>query len=180
MKHVLSFVLVCALSTVSAAATEMAPLSPQLQALNEGVGTWVYHGKLLQSPYAKAGNWDWNEECSWSANRIDLVCSFDMHWPDSNDHSVALSTYNTLDKSYWHYEIIDDYKGDKPVVSRMSVTANTWTETSVSADINGKATQHYRVVYTFMSPTKVEVSFHISKDGVHWETLGSGVGIKQR
>lgn len=155
------------------------PLSPQLQPLNIGVGAWTYHGKDLQTANSKAGDWTWDEKCGWSANRIYLVCSFAMNWPEGPDHSVSISTYNQTDKSYWHYEVLDDYKGNKPVISRMTVSGNTWIDTTENVAAGGKNTPHFRVVYQYTSPTRVEVRFQTSSNGMQWTTIGQGVGIKQ-
>ena len=158
---------------------EPQPLSPELQLLDRGVGKWIYHGRELQTAYSKAGKWTWEEDCGWSANRIYLVCSFDMRWPEGPDHSVSLTTYNMLDKAYWHYEIIDDNKGDKPVVSRMSIVGDEWTEISGGAEVNGKTAPHFKVTYRYASPTRVTVKFEMSKDGTHWTTLGDGEGMRR-
>lgn len=88
------------------------PLSPELQPLQKAVGKWVCHGQNLQTPYTKAGKW---EDCDWAANRIYVVCRFIMNWPAGPDHSLSVSTFNKVDNAYWHYEVIDDNKGSKPV-----------------------------------------------------------------
>jgi len=160
-------------------ARESVPQSSELQALEKGVGRWRYQGENLQTAYTKAGKWTWDVDCGWSANRIYLVCSFAMDWPEGPDHSLSVSTYNKVDKSYWHYEIIDDYKGNKPVVSRMTIAGDTWTDESENVDANSATAAHYRVTYRYVSSTEVQVSFEASADAVHWTRLGRGAGIKQ-
>jgi hypothetical protein len=155
------------------------PLSPELQPLQKAVGKWIYHGENLQTPYTKAGKWDWDVDCGWSANRIYVVCSFVMNWPEGPDHSLSVSTFNSLDKSYWHYEVIDDNKGSKPVVSRMTIDGDTWTDASDNIEADNNTASHYRVVYHYVSSTRVEVKFEVSTDGTHWKMLGQGQGIKQ-
>jgi len=95
------------------------------------------------------------------------------------DHSLSISTCNKLDKSYWHYEIIDDYKGNKPVISPMTIDGDTWTHTSDSVEARNKTASHYRVVYHYASLTRVQVKFEESTNGTHWTMLGQGEGIKQ-
>jgi hypothetical protein len=180
MKQFSRSLLLWILSFASACAAATAPLSPEFQPLDKAVGKWIYHGENLQTAYTKAGKWTWEVDCGWSANRIYLVCSFAMDWPEGPDHSVSISTYNRLDKGYWHYEVIDDYRGNKPVVSRMTVDGDTWTDASDNVDANGKTASHYRVIYRYASSTRVEVKFEISKDATHWTTLGEGEGIKQQ
>lgn len=160
----------------ASAATQ--PSSAALRRLNIAIGKWAYHGKNVQTPLTKAGNWTWDVDCRWTANGLFLVCSFTMNWPEGTDHSVSISTYNDLDKSYWHYEVIDDYHGNKPVISRMTVVGSTWTDSTDQVSANGAAASHYRVVYHYMSSTAVEVTFLTSKDGSRWTTLGHGEGIK--
>jgi hypothetical protein len=179
MKQFLKAAAIWMLAIAPAFAAETSSLSPQLQPLNVGAGTWTYHGKNLQTAYTKAGNWSWNQQCGWSANHIYLVCSFTMNWPEGPDHSVSISTYNQTDKSYWHYEVLDDYKGNKPVISRMTISGNTWIDTTENVAANGTTTPHFRVVYQYASPTRVEVKFQTSRDAIHWTTIGQGVGIKQ-
>jgi hypothetical protein len=179
MNQFSKFALIWMLSVASAFAANQVPLSPELQPLDRAVGKWIYHGENLQTAYTKAGKWAWDVDCDWSANRIYLVCSFVMDWPEGPDHSVSISTYNKLDKSYWHYEVIDDYKGDKPVVSRMTIEGDTWTDASDNVEANNNTASHYRVVYHYASSARVQVKFEISTDGTHWTTLGQGEGIKQ-
>lgn len=155
------------------------PLSPELQPLDRAVGKWIYHGENAQTAYTKAGKWTWEESCDWSANRIYLICSFAMDWPEGPDHSVSISTYNKVDKAYWHYEILDDYKGNKPVVARMTVAGDTWTDVSENVEAHSKTISQYRVVYDYVASTRVAVKFEISMDATHWITLGRGEGIKQ-
>lgn len=178
LSAVLAGVISLVVSFTAATAAQTPGLTPELQPLDKGVGTWIYHGKNLQTAFTKAGNWDWTVDCRWSANHIFLTCSFVMHWPEGPDHSVSISTYNKQDKGYWHYEIIDDYPGNKPVVSRMTIVGNTWTSSSESVSANGKTVGHYRVIYTYTSPTHVGVTFQESSDAVHWITLGHGEGVK--
>jgi len=171
------FLALCPLAAAFAA--NAVPLSPELQRLDRAVGKWNYHGENQQTGYTKAGKWTWEQDCGWSANRIYLLCSFVMNWPEGTDHSVSISTYNSLDNAYWHYEVIDDEKGNKPVVSRMTIVGDTWTDASDNLDANGKAAQHYRVVYHYASAARVEVKFEVSDDAIHWSSLGQGVGAKQ-
>jgi len=173
----LSWMSLLAITPVLGAGTP--PLSPELQPLQKAVGKWIYHGENLQTPYTKAGKWDWNVDCGWSANRIYVVCSFIMNWPEGPDHSLSVSTFNTVDKSYWHYEVIDDNKGSKPVVSRMTIDGDTWTDASDNIEADNNTASHYRVVYHYLSSTRVDVKFQVSTDGSHWNMLGQGEGIKQ-
>jgi hypothetical protein len=166
-------------SFATAAAAETTVLSSRFEPLDKAVGTWVYHGTNEQTAFTKAGSWTWTVDCGWSSNRIFLTCSFVMNWPEGPDHSISISTYNKLDKSYWHYEIIDDYPGNKPVVSRMTIVGNTWTDSSESVSANGKTASHYRVIYHYTSPTTVDVTFQESSDAIHWTVLGHGEGVKQ-
>jgi hypothetical protein len=179
MRQLMKLASIWILSMAPVFAADAVSMPPELQTLDKAVGKWVYHGENRQTAYTKAGKWTWDVQCGWSANRIYLVCSFVMNWPEGTDHSVSISTYNRVDKAYWHYEVIDDYKGSKPVISRMTVAGDTWTDSTDDVDANSKAARHYRVVYQYPSPGRVAVKFEISNDGVQWTTLGQGKGIKQ-
>ncbi len=179
MPHIFKIAFIWILLFAPAFAADAPPLSPELQTLNKSVGKWIYHGENLQTAYTKAGKWSWEVDCGWSANHVYVLCSFVMHWPEGTDHSVSVSTYNDVDKAYWHYEVLDDEKGNKPVVSRMTIVGDTWTDATQNADANGKTAPLYRVVYQYASSTRVGVKFEISKDAIHWTTLGQGEGVKQ-
>jgi len=180
MRQCLALASLGILSLAPALAAIPAPLSPELQVLDKAVGTWSYQGENRQTAYTKAGKWTWDMRCAWSANRLFLVCSFVMNWPEGTDHSVSISTYNGLDKAYWHYEVLDDEKGSKPVISRMTVAGDTWTDTTENVAAGSKAASHYRVVYQYPSPGRSAVRFQISNDGMHWTTLGEGTGLRQK
>ena len=97
-------------------------LSPQLSKLGVSTGKWVFHGKSLKSQYGRAGSWTWHEDCRWSSNRLFLECTFDNTWSGKTVRSLVVDTYNTEDKSYWHYEFFaEGAGGDDPFVPRMTV-----------------------------------------------------------
>lgn len=179
MHHSLKLASIWVLSVAPFFSAQAASLPPELQPLDKAVGTWVYHGENLRTAYTKAGKWTWNVQCGWSANHLYLLCSFIMDWPEGIDHSVSISTYNQHDKAYWHYEVLDDEPGSKPVVSRMSVVGDTWTDATDNVDANSKAARHYRVIYRYPSPGKAAVKFEISNDGIHWTILGQGKGSRR-
>lgn len=180
MRYVSRFILLWIFSISPVLAADIAPLSAELQPLDRAVGKWVYHGEDPQTAYTKAGKWTWVVDCGWSTNRIFLLCSFAMDWPEGPNHSISVTTYNKQDKSYWHYEIADDDDtGDKPFVARMTVAGDTWTDSSGGLEIDGKTAPHFRVIYQYVSSTHVKVKFETSDDGVNWSSTGQGEGIKQ-
>jgi hypothetical protein len=147
---------------------------PELQPLDIAAGTWVYHGENLATADQKAGKWTWQEVCGWTPNQAFMACSFTMNGPDGTIKSLATSTYNSGDKSYWHYEVFDSGgSGGDPFIARMSIAGNTWT-------YDGKADKKtYRVIYHYLSPTQVTIRIELSSDDVHWTTLAQGEGVKQ-
>jgi hypothetical protein len=161
-------------ATTAPAAPQNVP--PKLQPLNVAVGTWVYHGADMTTPDQKGGKWMWWEQCRWSDNDAFIACSFVMNGPEAGKvvKSLAISTYNSGDRSYWHYEAFDSGgDGGHPFISRMTVSGATWT-------YDGKAgNQTYRVIYRYDSPVKVTLRIEQSTDGVHWTTAAQGVGHKQ-
>jgi hypothetical protein len=149
-------------------------VSPKLQPLGIAVGTWLYNGADVATADQKAGKWTWLEECGWADNRAFMACSFVMNGPDKVVKSLAISTYNSGDRSYWHYEAFDSGgDGGRPFISRMTVSGATWT-------YDGKAgSQTYRVIYHYDSPVKVTLRIEESRDGVHWTTVARGEGRKR-
>ncbi|GLQ99138.1 hypothetical protein [Dyella mobilis] len=150
------------------------PLPAELQPLDIAAGTWLYHGENLATADQKAGQWTWVEVCGWSANHAFMACSFTMNWPGQVVKSLAINTYNFSDKSYFHYEMFDSQShGADPFIACMTIAGNTWTHYG-SAD---KKT--YRVIYHYVSPTRVTVRIELSDDRTHWTTMAQGEGVKQ-
>jgi hypothetical protein len=159
---------------VSPAAAAGVP--PKLQPLSIAVGTWLYNGEDFATADQNAGKWTWWEKCRWSDNQAFMACSFIMNGPEAGKvvKSLATSTYNDGDKSYWHYEAFDSGgDGGHPFIARMTVSGGTWT-------YDGKAgSQTYRVIYHYDSAVKVTLRIELSKDGVHWQTVARGEGHKR-
>ena len=154
------------------------PLSPELKKLDIATGQWVFHGKSLDTPYSKAGEWTWNETCRWSSDHIYLVCTFANMWSGQAVNSLVVDTYNTHDKTYWHYEMFSAGAGGKhPFSSRMTIKGNTWIESGEDEHKGTKIKE--RIVYTYASPARVAVEIQVSKDGSHWITVDKGEGVKQ-
>lgn len=174
MRRVSSFALLVILASVAVARAANAPsLSRELQSLSIAAGTWVYHGVNVATADQKAGNWTWLENCGWSANKAFMACSFTMNGPDGVQKSLAISTYNASDKSYWHYEVFTD-DGENPFIARMTVSGDTWA-------YDGKAGKtSWRVIYRYESAMKLTLRIERSTDGVHWTTVAHAEGRKQR
>lgn len=149
-------------------------VAPELRPLDAAAGTWVYHGENLAVAGQKAAKWTWLEDCKWSATKAFMACSFTMKEPGKEVKSLAVSTYNYSDKSYWHYEMFDsDGSGAEPFIARMTIEGDTWTAYGKSDN------KTYRVVYHYSSPNKVTVSVELSSDNTHWAMVARGVGMKQ-
>lgn len=165
-------------STGVALASGGASQSAPLQKLGVSIGHWVYHGKTLATAYGKAGTWTWNEHCSWSHDRMFLLCSFDNAWNGKAVKSLVIDTYNSKDHGYWHYELYaTGQPGAKPFISRMTIAGNTWTEYAQDKDHGKKIST--RIVYHYRSATVVDVAIQVSRDGNHWVTVDQGRGMKQ-
>ncbi|HEY1890896.1 MAG TPA: hypothetical protein VGG63_10845 [Steroidobacteraceae bacterium] len=160
----------------AAAAAQAKSVPPKLQPLSIAAGTWLYHGADMATSDQKGGDWTWWEKCGWSDNDAFMACSFVMNGPEAGKvvKSLAISTYNGGDGSYWHYEAFDSGgDGGHPFISRMTVSGATWT-------YDGKAgNQTYRVIYHYDSPVKVTLRIEQSTDAVHWTTVARGEGRKQ-
>lgn len=160
--------------TGMATSADARSVSAKLQPLGIAVGTWVYHGEDMATADQKAGKWKWLEKCQWSGNQAFMACSFVMDGPDGVIKSLAISTYNSSDKSYWHYEAFDSGgDGAHPFIARMTVSGDTW---AYDGHAGGKT---YRVTYHYDSPVKVTLRIELSADHVHWATVAMGEGRKQ-
>ena len=146
----------------------------ELRPLDVAAGTWLYHGENLAVGDQKAAQWTWQEECGWSSNKAFLACDFVMNNPDKVIKSHAVTTYNYSDKSYWHYEMFDsDGSGADPFIARMTIQGSTWTASGKSDN------KTYRVIYHYLSPTRLTISVELSSDEVHWTMLARGEGVRQ-
>ncbi len=180
MKHLMLFPVVAGLlvAATCARAANSTARPAELNKLDPAAGHWVFHGKSLATAYGKPGAWTWNENCGWSSDRLYLLCTFDNTWSGRNVKSLVVDTWNTHDKSYWHYEMFSAGAGGKhPFASRMTIRGNVWTENGSDQGKKGKTRE--RIVYTYTSPTHVRVEFQVSKDGTHWTTVDRGDGVKQ-
>ncbi|HEV2270882.1 MAG TPA: hypothetical protein VGR92_15620 [Steroidobacteraceae bacterium] len=175
MHRLPTFAILTALAlTGMASRADAQNISRKLQPLGIAVGTWVYHGADMPTAGQKAGKWTWLEKCQWSGNEAFMACSFVMNGPDGVIKSLAVSTYNSTDKSYWHYEAFDSGgDGAHPFIARMTVAGDTWTYDGHS---EGKT---YRVTYHYESPVEVTLRIEMSADHVHWATVAMGEGHKQ-
>ena len=159
------------------AKTGSAAESPELQKLDVSLGKWVFHGTTKERS-GKTGSFTWNEDCAWSQNHLFLECTFSNVWSGKPVESLVVDTYNTADKSYWHYEFYaSGEKGDKPFVSRMEVNGDTWIEHGRDV-IPGKQSGE-RIVYNWGPPGHVKVAIETSKDGTHWDPVDQGEGVRQ-
>jgi hypothetical protein len=180
MKFAASFFVICigALS-IGPMTSSAQSLSPELKKLDVSVGRWVFHGKQLKTKSGKPSSFTWNEDCRWSPNNLYLECTFSNVWAGKPIESLVVDTYNTRDRSYWHYELYATGEpGNDPFVSRMDVNGDTWIEYGRQA-VPGKKTGE-RIVYHWNPPNHVSVAIETSKDGAHWTTVDEGEGVKQQ
>ncbi|HLW73887.1 MAG TPA: hypothetical protein VKT74_02345 [Gammaproteobacteria bacterium] len=176
--HTILRLLILSVLATPVFAADFPAVAPQLKALDAQVGHWVYHGTTAATPTDKAGTFTWDEHCSWSADKLFLMCSFDNDWSGEKIQSLVVDSWNGLDKTYWHYEMyaVGD-SGAHPFLSKMIVDGNTWTEYS-EGDEGGKK-NYERIVYQYTSATKVSVKIESSPDNTHWTTEIQGEGVKQ-
>lgn len=160
------------------AKAQSAGASSELQKLDVSLGKWVFHG-TTKDRSGKAGTFTWNEDCRWSPNHLFLECTFSNVWSGRPVESLVVDTYNSADKSYWHYEFYaSGEKGDKPFFSRMEVNGDTWIEHGRDV-IPGKQSGE-RIVYNWGPPGHVKVAIETSKDGTHWDAIDQGEGVRQK
>lgn len=175
MKRLSTFAALIVLALTGAASAAGAPsASGTLRPLGIAVGTWLYHGENVATADQKAGKWTWLEKCRWAGNDAFMACSFVMDGPDGVVKSLAISTYNFSDRSYWHYEAFaSGSDGAHPFIARMTVSGDTWTYDGHAGD------KTYRVIYHYESAQKLTVRIELSTDHVHWTTVAKGEASKQ-
>lgn len=180
MKRMSFLVMIIALVvSIPALAAGGQGLSTGLQKLNISAGHWRYRGNTLNTSFGKAGNWTWDEDCGWSANREFMVCSFANNWAGTVIKSLVVDTYNRKDRNYSHYELYNGgNSGAQPFISKMEINGNTRIE--YATDIEHGKKVETRITYVFDSPAHVKVKIEISHDDAHWVTVDEGEGVKQR
>lgn len=154
------------------------PLSPELQKLDISTGHWLFQGTSRSARGGPPGHFTWDEHCRWSQNREFLACSFSNVWSGRPIESLVVDTYNPTEKTYWHYEIFANGKGEAPFISKMTIAGNVWTEYGPPSA--GGGPPHERITYVWTSPTRVSVKIENTRDGIHWVTADQAVGVKQR
>lgn len=173
---ILALCLATALALAPRAASAQTGPSPETQKLAVSLGRWVYTG-TAKSRSGKTTSWTWKADCRWSGNQLFLECSFNNIWGGRPAESLVVDSYNTTDKTYWHYEMFaGGQSGANPFVSKMTVTGDEWIENGPPP--TGKRPAE-RIVYRWLSPTRVTVDIETSTDGTNWTTVDHGVGVKQ-
>ncbi len=179
MKRSLLLFTLCAtvLGTMPALAAGVPP-PPQLQKLGVSLGHWVFHGTSAATAQHPAQPFTWDAQCDWSPNHWYLECQFSNTYVRGKVESLVVNTYNTTDKTFWHYEFFAvGQSGKTPFVTKMDVTDDTWTEYGREA-IPGKQTGQ-RIIYHWTSPTHVDMKIETSKDGKVWTTVNHAEGVKE-
>lgn len=179
MKRSLLLVLVCA-AIAGVAPLRAAGVTPpaELQQLNVSVGHWVFHGTSAATATRPAQPFTWDAHCDWSPNHWYLECAFSNTYVGRKVESLVVNTYNTTDRTFWHYEFFSvGQSGKTPFVTRMDVKNNVWTEYGREA-IPGKQTGQ-RIIYTWMPPNRVDMKIETSKDGTSWTTVNHAQGVKE-
>ncbi len=179
MRYLLPLLMLAALTASAAAhASTHRESASALERLDISEGHWVFHGRSIQTVFSKAGTWTWHEDCRWSGDHLFLECGFNNDWSGRIVKSLVVDTYNDKDQTYWHYEFFAvGASGDHPFVSRMTIHHRTWIEYG-HAEEHGKRIKE-RIVYHFLSPTRVAVQIELSKDGRHWVTVDKGKGSRR-
>lgn len=155
------------------------PPAPELKALDVQAGHWTYHGTIAPDKAGgKARTFTWDGRCNWSVDKLFLTCSFDVDWSGRKLQSLVVDSWNTHDKSYWHYEVFAvGGSGAKPFVSRMTIHGNTWT--AIGEEIEDGRKNYDRITYVYTSPTEATVKIDVSQDRKQWKTVLEGRGVKQ-
>ena len=176
--HTIPRLLMLSVLATPAFAADFPALPAQLKALDAQAGHWVYEGTTTDPDTGKAGTFTWDEHCSWSSDKLFLMCSFDNDWSGEKVQSLVVDTWNAKDQAYWHYEFfaVGD-TGAKPFSSKMTIQGNTWTELGEDEDKGKKS--YDRISYVYTSPTQVRVKIEVSPDQKQWKTVLDGTGVKR-
>lgn len=181
MKPILSLFLAAAMLAAAHGVAAHPPARvPELRKLDPALGRWVFHGRSLSTPFSKPSRWVWHADCRWSVpDRLFLECSFDNVWGDRPVRSLVIDTYNTHDRRFWHYEVFAaGASGGHPFASHLMIHGPIWIESGGGGSSHGKIRQ--RIVYHYLSATRVRVAIELSRHGTHWITVDRGLGVRQR
>ena len=154
------------LAAVGGTATPASPLS----ALSAYWGQWTGQGKILDSPFGKAGDAGGETNCNWSPNHGFLVCDQKTHSPAGASNDLSIYTYNQKDHAY-HFFGLSRNSGNVRS-PKLTIEGNRWTYLS---EFTGSG-KHVRIrtINVFTSPTTVTYKTEYSVDGAPWKLMGSG------
>ena len=145
------------------------PASPQ-SALGAYLGQWTGQGKILDSPFSKAGNAGGETNCNWAPNRGFLVCDQKTYSPAGPSNDLSIYTYNQKDHAY-HFFGLSRNSGNVRS-PKLTIDGNRWTYSS-QFNNSGKHVR-IRTINVFTSPTTVTYRTEYSVNGAPWYLMGSG------
>ncbi len=134
---------------------------PELQRLGLLVGSWKLDGESKGSPLIPAGKISATLDCQWFSGGSQLVCLYNMMYPNEPVQELSVYGYDPETKAYWNFDM--DSTGLNAfgkVVIQESVWTHVW-----DFKVGGKAVK-LRLILSDMTP-----------DGCAWKNdyyMGSG------
>jgi hypothetical protein len=144
-----------------------------LSQLDRLVGTWDSPGSFVHSAYSEPFTARATTRCSWSEDRVFLMCRQSVTTGKGDQHDVAIYTYDPASKQYRFYTVSRSAANGSTIV----VTPTEISYPSTFTD--GNKTVMQRTVNDWQSPSRYTWRSEYSLDGGKtWVLMGSGIATK--
>lgn len=144
-----------------------------LAQLDRLVGTWDSPGSFVHTAYSEPFAARARTTCSWSEDRVFLMCRQSVTTDKADQHDVAIYTYDPASKNYRFYTVSRTAANGATIVV-------TPTEISYPARFTdaGKTVMQ-RTVNAWQSPVRYTWRSEYSLDGGKtWVLMGSGIATR--
>lgn len=144
-----------------------------LAQLDRLVGTWDSPGSFVHTAYSEPLTARSRTTCSWSEDRVFLVCRQSVTTDKGQQHDVAIYTYDPASKHYRFYTV-------SRTAANGSTIVVTPTEISYPGTFtDGTKTVTQRTLNDWQSPERYTWRSEYSLDGGKtWVLMGSGIATK--
>lgn len=142
---------------------------PGLAQLDRFVGTWQSSGTFVDSAYSKAGSATATTSCTWSSDRLFLICQQNVTMNGKPADDIAIYTYDDTTGKYHFYNVSPGNANS----TKLAVDDSSVTYTDSFTD--GAKNVLTRTLNVWQSPQRYTWRSEYSLDaGKTWVLMGSG------
>jgi len=146
---------------------------PELERLGLLVGSWKLDGESKGSPFMPTGKISAILDCQWFSGGSQLVCLYNMMYPNGPVQELSIYGYDPEAKAYWNYDMDSTgLSGFGKVVIQKDVWTHVW-----DFKVGGQAVR-LQLVLSDVTPTACIWKNYYSMGGGPWTPIAEGTGIK--